>query len=64
MTKGRAALPGTAVAEQESPERRQMKRRSLHYAPPDFLWRPVALRICMRLSLRRAAHVDVVSSAK
>ena len=40
-------------------------RRSLHYAPPPgFLWRPVALMICMRLSLRRAAHVDVASSAK
>jgi hypothetical protein len=39
-------------------------RRSLHYAPPDLLWRPVALMICMRLSLRRAAHVDVASSAK
>ena len=38
-----------------------LNRRSLHCAPPDFLWRPVALRICMRLSLRRAAHVDVAS---
>jgi hypothetical protein len=39
-------------------------RGSLHYAPPDFLWRAVALITCMRLSLRRAAHVDVASSAK
>jgi hypothetical protein len=41
-----------------------LNRRSLHYAPPDFLSRFVALRICMRLSLRRAAQVDVASSAK
>jgi hypothetical protein len=39
-------------------------RRSLHRAPPDFLCRPVALMVCMRLSLRRAAHVAVASSAK
>jgi hypothetical protein len=39
-------------------------RRSLHYAAPDFLWRAVALMICMRLSLRRAAHVLVARSAK
>ena len=32
--------------------------------PPDFLLRPVVLMICMRLSLRRAAHVVVVSTAK
>jgi hypothetical protein len=38
--------------------------RSLHCAPSDFLWRPVALMICMRLSLRRAAHVVVASRAK
>ena len=41
-----------------------LNRRSLHYAPPDFLWRPVALRLCMRLSSRRTAHVVVASSAK
>ena len=39
-------------------------RRSLHFAAPDFLCRPVALMICIRLSLRRAAHVAVASSAK
>src|ERR1700733_2896739 len=32
MTKERAGLPGTVAAEQESPKRRQLKRRSLHYA--------------------------------
>jgi hypothetical protein len=32
--------------------------------PPDFLSRTVALIDRMRLSLRRAAHVDVASSAK
>jgi hypothetical protein len=31
-------------------------RRPLHCAPPDFLTRPVALMICMRLSQRRAAN--------
>ena len=30
-------------------------RRSLHYAPPDFLLRVVALANFMRLSLRKAA---------
>ena len=39
-------------------------RGSLHCAPPDFLWRPVASMICMLLSLRRAAHVVVASRAK
>jgi hypothetical protein len=39
-------------------------RRSLHYATPDFLSRSVALRVCMRLSLWRAAHVVVARSAK
>jgi hypothetical protein len=44
---------------------RGKNRRSLHYAPPpDFLLRTVALMIFKRLSLRRAAHVDVASSAK
>jgi hypothetical protein len=41
-----------------------LNRRSLHYAPPDFLWRPVVLSLCMRLSSLRAAHVVVASSAK
>jgi hypothetical protein len=31
--------------------------------PPDFLPRPLVLMICMRLSLRRAAHVVVASGA-
>jgi hypothetical protein len=38
--------------------------RSRHYAPPDFLWRLVALMNSMRLSLWRAARVVVASSAK
>src|ERR1700761_2677476 len=38
--------------------------RSLHCAPPDFLWRVVALINTVRLSLRRAAYVAVASSAK
>ena len=37
-------------------------RRSLHYAPPDFLLRLVALISSMRLSLRRAAHAAVVAA--
>ena len=32
--------------------------------PPNFLWSPVALMDFMRLSLRRAAHVALASSAK
>ena len=43
---------------------RGVNRRSLHCAPLDFLWRPVALMDFMRLSLRRAAHVALASSAK
>jgi hypothetical protein len=39
-------------------------QRSLHYAPPDFLSRLVALMICMRLSLWRAANEVVAGSAK
>jgi hypothetical protein len=37
--------------------------QALRFAPPDFLSRPVDLTICIRLSLRRAAHVAVASSA-
>jgi hypothetical protein len=33
--------------------------RSLHYAPPDFLWNLVALASFIRLSLRKAAYVVV-----
>jgi len=39
-------------------------RRSLHYAPPDFLLRLVALVKFLRLSLKKAAYVDLVSFAK
>jgi hypothetical protein len=38
-------------------------RRSLHYAPPDFLFNLIALAILMRLSLRKGAYVDAASSA-
>jgi hypothetical protein len=38
--------------------------RSLHYAPPDFLSRTVALMDPVRLSLRRAAYVAVAGIAK
>jgi hypothetical protein len=37
------------------------EEQSLHYAPPDFLLRLVALMNFMRLSPRRAAHVAIVS---
>jgi hypothetical protein len=33
-------------------------RRSLHYAPPDFLSRTVALMICMRLSEKKSSLRD------
>jgi hypothetical protein len=36
--------------------------RSLHYAPPDFLWTLVALANFMRLSLQKAAHAVVAWS--
>jgi hypothetical protein len=37
--------------------------RSLHFATPDFLWSLVALNKCMRLSLRKGAHVDLFGAA-
>jgi hypothetical protein len=37
--------------------------RSLHFAPPDFLWNLVALSRFMRLSLRKGAHADLSSAA-
>ena len=37
----------------------ESNRRSLHYAAPNFLLRLVALAEFMRLSLRKAAYVDV-----
>ncbi len=36
--------------------------RSLHYAPPDFLWNLVALTKFMRLSLRKAAYVATANA--
>ena len=42
---------------------RDGNRRSLHYAPPDFLSNLLALAILMRLSLWKGAYVDVASSA-
>jgi hypothetical protein len=60
----RAGSPLRYALSKNIPKKEPPNRRSLHCAPPDFLWRPVALRICMRLSLRRAAQVDVASSAK
>src|ERR1700761_7224980 len=44
--------------------RSPLNSRSLHCAPPDFLWRVVALINTVRLSLRRAAYVAIASSAK
>jgi hypothetical protein len=37
--------------------------RSLHYAPPDFLLNLVGTASLMRLSLRKAAHVDPFGAA-
>src|ERR1700728_561420 len=36
--------------------------RSLHYAPPDFLWNLVALMHFMRPSLRKGAHLALSSA--
>jgi len=41
----------------------RINRRSLHYAPPDFLFSEVALANFMRLSLRKAAYVALGGSA-
>jgi hypothetical protein len=49
MTKGGAVLSSALRAGPAN-------RRSLHYAPPDFLWRLVALASFIRLSLRKGAH--------
>ena len=38
-------------------------RRPLHFAPPDFLLRLLALAKFLRLSLKKAAYVDPVSFA-
>jgi hypothetical protein len=38
-------------------------QRSLHCAPPDFLYRLVALAGIMRLSLKKGAHVALSSEA-
>ncbi len=43
---------------------RERNSRSLHYAPPDFLWNLMALANFMRLSLRKAAYVAVASAAR
>ena len=39
----------------------RINSRSLHYAPPDFLWDYVALVRYMRLSLRKGAHAALLS---
>jgi hypothetical protein len=44
-------------------KRGRVNRRSLHSAPPDFLWRLLALASFMRLSLRKAAHAAMSSAA-
>jgi hypothetical protein len=45
-------------------ENRKGNRRSLHSAPPDFLWNSVALEDFMRLSLQKAAYMAVASGAR
>ncbi len=56
MTKERAPLPFRFDA-------RMMNSRSLHFAPPDFLWELVALVHFMRPSLRKGAHAVLSSAA-
>ncbi len=43
--------------------RKEGNRRSLHYAPPDFLWNSVALANFMRLSLLKGAYAALSSAA-
>jgi hypothetical protein len=50
--------------EQFDGQRAKENHRTLHYAPPDFLLSAVELVKFLRLSLRRAAYVVVVSSAR
>jgi hypothetical protein len=50
-------LAGEALATRET------NSRSLHYAPPDFLWNLVASANFMRLSLRRGAFAVLSSAA-
>ena len=38
------------------PKKGPLNRRSLGFAPPDFLWSLVALANYMRLSFKRKAH--------
>jgi hypothetical protein len=45
------------------PKKDPLNRRSLGYAPPDFLLRFVALMDFMRLSLRKDAHVGLSCAA-
>ena len=40
-----------------------MNSRSLHCAPPDFLWNLVALVHFMRPSLRKGAHAALSNAA-
>jgi hypothetical protein len=40
-----------------------LNSRSLHCAPPDFLWRLLALAYIMRPSLRKVAHAALSNVA-
>jgi hypothetical protein len=52
----KTGLPGELDA-------RRANRRSLHYAPPDFMWNLVASAKFMRLSLRRGAFAVLSGAA-
>ncbi len=55
MSSGKSRLPIL------DPLRSSFNRRSLHCAPPDFLWNLVALTNFMRLSLRKDAQAALSS---
>ena len=59
----RMGNPGYARSK-SIPKREPPNRRSLHFAPPDFLLRAVALINFMRFPLRKTAPVVLASAAK
>jgi hypothetical protein len=69
MDEGRKAFIPYVFIDLEGPGLRNLREnrqngRSLHYAPPNFLSRAAASVNFMRLSLQRAANVELVRAAK
>ena len=60
----RAVIATAMLCKKNISKKGPLNRRSLHYAPPDFLLRVVALIKFMRFPLRETATVALVSAAK